>query len=485
MLEPIWQLYHAFVEEGDDSLEKRLNMASRLGIPEKVWNNPRQGHRGKLKAFLSAWMPLAKCVLDSVCSRLDSPVSAQRRRMKFLLPNIEDAPAVVREALMNCSTAPDAPCVAYVCKLVDTQFLVGTTLGREGSDEDAFIGFTRVYSGRLRPGMMVYVHSDDKVVEAVVGKVFLFRGAGLDEATEVCSGTLCGVGGLTPYIAKYATLSTVKGVSPLNPLVLPSTSIVRASVFPKNPKDLFALQEGLRLLYKVDPQVEVSILPTGEHVIGTAGEVHMERCLRDLIDTFARVEVKVSESIVSFRETIAAAGASSKPKLHTATTPDGTFSITLYARRMPDDVLEIIKNDNKNRGGVHHVSQRIENTLGDNKRWSREMQHGIIACGPQKLKFVGAILLLNLSDRPDVPGLLHIFNHWKDSIVAGFQAAAESGPMAQEPLFNVAFVVTDIVVDASTGLTGGMVLPCVRDACRAAMELHPRRLVEPVYECIV
>ncbi|CBH09874.1 translation elongation factor EF-2, putative [Trypanosoma brucei gambiense DAL972] len=485
MLEPIWKLYSVFLDEKDDGPEKQLSMAAKLGIPEKLWNNPRRGQRGKLKALLSSWMPLAKCVLSTVCSKLDSPVSAQRRRLRFLIPRFDEAPTAVREALMNCSPAPDVPCVVYVCKLVDTQFLVGTTLGREGNDDDAFIGFARVYSGRLRPGMKMYVHSDDKVVEATVGKVFLFRGAGLDEADEVCSGTLCGVGGLTPYIAKYATLSSLEGVPPLNPLVLPSTSIVRASVFPRDPKDLFLLQQGLRLLYKVDPQVEVSILPTGEHVIGTAGEVHMERCLRDLIDTFARVEVMVSESIVSFRETIVATGPSAKPKLHTATTPDGAFAVTLYARCMPQEVLDIIKDDNKNRGTAGHVIQRIGGALNANKRWSKEIEHGVVACGPQKLKFVGVTLLLNFSEHTDSLGVLQRFNHWKDSIVAGFQAAAESGPMAQEPMFNIAFVITDINVEASTSLTGGMVLPCVRDACRAAMELHSRRLVEPVYECTV
>nr|CCC46965.1 putative translation elongation factor EF-2 [Trypanosoma vivax Y486] len=485
MLEPLWQLYSTFLDEKEGSLEKQLCMSAKLGVPDKVWNNPRRGQRSRLKALLSAWMPLARCVLTTVCAKLDSPVLGQRRRLPFLMPRFNDVPPEVQEALMNCIPAPEAPCVAYICKLVDTQFLVGTTSGREEDDDDAFIGFARIYSGRLRPGMKVYVHSDDKVMEAVVSKVFLFRGAGLDEATEVCSGTLCGIGGLTPYIAKHATLSTLKGVPPLSPLVLPSTSIVRASVFPRNPKDLLRLQQGLRMLYKVDPQVEVGILPTGEHVIGTAGEVHLERCLKDLIDTFARVEVVASESIVSFRETVVPSGLNSKPKLHTACTPDGAFSITLYSRCMPPEVLEIIKDDEKNRAGAQHVVRQMENALAANKRWSAEMRHGIIACGPQKLGFVGAALLLNIVDQDAVSEKLRLFRTWKDSIVAGFQAATEGGPMAQEPLFNIAFVITDLTIDASSGLTGGMVLPCVREACRSAMELHPRRLVEPVYECTV
>lgn len=485
MIEPIWQLYQTFLQTRDN-LEQQLHMAEKLGIPQRVWNNPRRDERGRLKALLSAWLPLAKCVLDVVCEKLDSPVVAQRRRLRSLIPRFDDTPAEVKEALMDCSTSPDAPCIVYVCKLIDTQFLVGTMIGQEENSEDAFIGFARVYSGRLRPGQTVYVHSDDKIEQATVRKVFLFRGAGLDEATEACSGTLCGVGGLTSYITKYATLSTLEGLPPFKPLVLPSTSIVRASVYPKDPKDLFKLVQGLQLLYRVDPQVEVGILPTGEHVIGTAGEVHLERCLRDLIETFACVKVLASEPLVSFRETIVGGGgANMRPKLYTAATADGAFSITLYARCAPPGVFEILKDDNMNRGSNSQVCRQVEAQLAANKRWTAEMRQGIVAWGPTKFGFFGAVLLLSFGDQDASLEKRRLFESWKDSIIAGFQAAAESGPMAQEPLFNVAFVVTDLAVNAQSGLMGGMVLPCVRDACRAAMELHPRRLVEPVYECTV
>ena len=42
------------------------------------------------------------------------------------------------------------------------------------------------------------------------------------------------------------------------------------------------LVEGLRLLNRADPFVEVSVLDSGEHVLGVAGEVHLETCIKDL-----------------------------------------------------------------------------------------------------------------------------------------------------------------------------------------------------------
>lgn len=42
------------------------------------------------------------------------------------------------------------------------------------------------------------------------------------------------------------------------------------------------LVEGLRLLNQADPCVQVLVQETGEHVIITAGEVHLQRCVDDL-----------------------------------------------------------------------------------------------------------------------------------------------------------------------------------------------------------
>lgn len=50
--------------------------------------------------------------------------------------------------------------------------------------------------------------------------------------------------------------------------------------------------------------MQISVERTGEHVITTLGEVHAEKCIRDLEDNYAKIKVNVSEPIVSFRETI-------------------------------------------------------------------------------------------------------------------------------------------------------------------------------------
>jgi translation elongation factor EF-G len=50
-----------------------------------------------------------------------------------------------------------------------------------------------------------------------------------------------------------------------------ASPIVRVAVEPARPGEMAALEEGLRLLNRADPFVEVSLQDSGEHVIGAAG----------------------------------------------------------------------------------------------------------------------------------------------------------------------------------------------------------------------
>ena len=48
--------------------------------------------------------------------------------------------------------------------------------------------------------------------------------------------------------------------------------IVRVAVEPAIPSQLPQLAQGLRLLNRADPFVEVTVQESGEHVLGAAGE---------------------------------------------------------------------------------------------------------------------------------------------------------------------------------------------------------------------
>ena len=49
---------------------------------------------------------------------------------------------------------------------------------------------------------------------------------------------------------------------------------------------------------------QVVLQDNGEYVLVTAGEVHLQRCIDDLEERYARIKVQVSAPIVPFRESI-------------------------------------------------------------------------------------------------------------------------------------------------------------------------------------
>lgn len=42
------------------------------------------------------------------------------------------------------------------------------------------------------------------------------------------------------------------------------------------------LRHGMNLLNQADPLVECTLKGTGEYILSTAGEVHLQRCIDDL-----------------------------------------------------------------------------------------------------------------------------------------------------------------------------------------------------------
>ena len=120
----------------------------------------------------------------------------------------------------------------------------------------------------------------------------------------VPAGNVVGIAGLEQCVLKSATLSSTLSCPAFRPMSFIATPIVRVAVEPVHPSEMPALVRGMKLLNMADPCVEVMVQGTGEHVLGTAGEVHLQRCMDDLTRVFARVELRVSQPIIPFRETV-------------------------------------------------------------------------------------------------------------------------------------------------------------------------------------
>ena len=102
---------------------------------------------------------------------------------------------------------------------------------------------------------------------------------------------------------------------------------------------------GLKLLDRADPAVQVEFEETGENVIVCAGELHLERCLKDLKERYAKIGIESSEPLVPFRETLSnypsnqvgaeAAGSSVSLTLGTVVKSVTSSGFTLQMRIVP------------------------------------------------------------------------------------------------------------------------------------------------------
>ena len=138
---------------------------------------------------------------------------------------------------------------------------------------------------------------------------------------------------------------------------------------------------GLRLLEQADPAVVYEQLESGEHVILTAGELHLERCLKDLRERFAKCDIQAGEAIVPYREGIVEAEEMNAPKDSAlgrgrieGVTTSKHVTVRLRVRPLPGPVTEFLV---KHTGAVKRLySERQAQDKERNTSHHTDSAHG-------------------------------------------------------------------------------------------------------------
>ncbi|KAK4705835.1 ribosome assembly protein 1, partial [Phenoliferia sp. Uapishka_3] len=246
-------------------------------------------------------------------------------------------------------------------------------------NRETLIGFARQYSGTIRLNQTLYAvlpkynadlppshpQNSRHLAPIKVEQLYMMMGRELVAVQEVQAGNLFAIGGLEGIVGRNATLCALERGSEvkvgaerdadrgclvnLAGITQTSAPIVRVALEPADPSQMSKLVEGLRMLNQADPCVETLVQETGEHVILTAGELHLERCLKDLRDRFARIEITVSPPIVPFRETAVSGSDMAPPK--TADKPRGTIlgslqnglvTFCIRAAPLPQEIMSFL-----------------------------------------------------------------------------------------------------------------------------------------------
>lgn len=326
---------------------------------------------------------------------------------------VRDVPAT------DLGTAAAVPIDASYVNAVEatTDSTPTTPEGAEKTSENAeeasevLLAFVRVYSGALvatndlsaSPFFLLLpkyntalppTHpSNSKHIKRInIQALYVIMGKELVKVDKVEAGEVCAVRGLEGIVGRMGTIvalptaqiqtdlgteldsflaeRSAQGFVNLTGGAGLAAPIVRVAIEPDNPTDMPKLVEGLRLLNQSDPCVQTLVQETGEHVIVTAGELHLERCLKDLRERFAKVPLSASKPLVPFRETAIRVSEMAPSKLSSEGEPRGTIKVSVHngavrlkirAKPLPETVTEWLE---ANASTVRTLVQRRAGGLG-------------------------------------------------------------------------------------------------------------------------
>lgn len=384
-------------------------------------------------------------------------------------------------------------------------------------EKEALIGFARIYSGTLKVGESITVlgpkfdptNPTEHVSTATITDLYLLMGRELVALDEVPAGNIVGIGGLAGKVLKNGTLVSggVLGVN-LAGITLHAPPIVKVALEPVNPTHMDRLSKGLELLNQADPCVQTYLQDTGEHILATAGELHLERCLKDLKERFAGIDIQASEPVIPYRETIVAS-----PDMHEPENSDlgrgvvelslGKFKLTYSIKPLPEAVTSFLSN---NRTSIHAIMNRLNQREGLdedvaltqgmdvaefrnrlNSTFGESWQgvtDKIVSFGPKR---VGPNVMFDLSGN-----LKLVFSEeansfeYQDSLLNGFQLAMLEGPLAAEPLQGVAVMINAVeTLEEESEVTNiaGPLITSTRDKIHEAFLDWSPRLMLAMYTC--
>ncbi|XP_070543110.1 elongation factor 2-like [Ptychodera flava] len=452
VLDPLYKMFDATLNFKQEEINKMLD---KLSISLTSEEQELQG-KDLLKTIMRKWLPAGDTLLKMITIHLPSPVTAQRYRMEMLYEGPHDDEAAM--AIKNCD--PNGPLMVYVSKMVPT------------TDEGRFYAFGRVFSGVIAPGQRVRMmgpkYEPGKKTDLYIKPIqrtVLMMGRSVESVSSVPCGNTVGLVGVDQYLVKSGTITTYEQAHNMRVMKFSVSPVVRVAVEAKNPSDLPKLVEGLRRLAKSDPMVQCVIEESGEHIVAGAGELHLEICLKDLEEDHAGVPIKISDPVVSYKETVM----SQSSQVCLAKSPNKLNRLFMTAQPLEEELAADIE-----KGVVSHqqdVKQRAH-YLVEKYGWDATEARKIWCFGPDGS---GPNVLVDCCK-----GVQYL-SSIKDMVVAGFQWTTSEGVLCEEAMRGIRFNLVDALVHPECH-AGSQLIPTARRCLLASMMTAQPAIMEPVYQ---
>ena len=497
--DPLWKLYKSSCVDFDFS--KATKIVDTLGLSDQNLRGKervfaKQG-RNIMRSICSNWFPLSNAVFQCIVERISSTSERQLKPNELLEQEVLDLPREVSRLSLKQESSND--CLVLVSKLIPII---------KNDSLEQLIGVSKVLKGSFVVGDSLTLSSDKNPF--LVNHVYLLMGNDLIPipiGTQINTGCIIGIGGdQTSRIIKKAylasgTLSELtldNQTTRKNPFQL---SLVRVAVEPKSLADLDKLRIGLEILNQIEEDVEIVLQDNGQYVIGTAGELHLEQVLKDLMEVYARIPVNCVTQLPPFREGVSEGlGSGNDSFVKEYDSPhfsicqeslcvklDNLVEFEITARPIERDLLQLlfqnatpIKDRLKEGKGCGEVLKALcdGNLEFSNEQLSdlsfKKLLQEAVSFGPS----AEPTNILSIHYDQPFSDLAPLLPHLKYA----FQLAASAGPICNEPMMGVWFEVSNISV-CGTAMSYGKQVSLFRDAFMRSFLLRPTRLFLAMYSC--
>ncbi|MBS3072232.1 elongation factor EF-2 [Candidatus Pacearchaeota archaeon] len=385
--------------------------------------------------------PLYEVLLDMVVKHLPSPIEAQ----KYRIPKIwhGDLESEFGKNLINCNPNGDP---AFII----TRIVIDPRSGKE-------ISAGRLFSGKLEPGMEVYLNNEKK--KQRIQQVLVYNGIKPEQVERVSAGNVLAIAGIVADVGETVTLKSETAFEEIKHIFEP---VITKAIEPKKIIDLPKLVEVLRKVKKEDPSLKIEINEeTGENLISGMGELHLE-IVENRIVTEKGLEIKTSPPIVVYRETVIKESEAMEGR-----SPNKHNSFFIRVEPLEDSVYQAFQRGDLPEGRIKKKNEEITKVLlqcgvsNDEIRNYRDIYKGNVITDETR----GEVHMIEVIEL----------------ILDAFEQVMDAGPLAREPCTKMKLAIADIKLHEDAIHRGpAQVYPAVRDSISESMKSVGIALLEPL-----
>lgn len=463
VLEPIYKLYSHTISESPEDLAATLASLNISLKPSQLKSDAKV----LLKLVCAQFFGPADGFVDMVTTHIPSPVEGNQRQLEKYYTGPEAS--TVAQAMLKCN--PDGPLIVEITKLFSA------------ADVKNFNAYGRILSGTATPDQQVRVlgesfslEDEEDSVNSTITATHLACSRYNIPVSGVPAGNLVLLSGIDNSISKTATVVSPDLEDPyiFTPIRHYTESVFKIAVEPVNPSELPKMLAGLRQINKSYPLVTTKVEESGEHIMLGTGELYMDCVLHDLRTLYAEMDIKVSDPVTRFCETVTETSAI----MCYALTPNKKNKITMISEPLDDGIAQDIESGVvKIRSPIRQVAKFFEEKYD----WDKLAARSIWAFGPEEM---GPNILCDdtLPSTTDKKLLKSV----QESVKQGFSWGTREGPLCEEPIRNAKFRVTSAELATEPIYRGGgQIIPTARRAVYSSFLMASPRLMEPLYSVSV